>query len=131
MIAIDSSALIATFIGEPEASDFLSFLVGVPCLIGAPTLLETHFVLRGLRQADATEAVHIWLAESGATIVPFDTKLLRIARDAFDHYGKGRGHKAGLNFGDCMSYAVAKAHDVPLLFKGNDFTQTDIQPAFV
>ncbi len=131
MIAVDSSVLIATFMAEPDADKFLPILIGTPCLIGAPTLLETHLVLRGQRHAYATDAVELWLAETSATIVAFDARLLRIARNAFDHYGKGRGHPAALNFGDCMSYAVAKAHDVPLLFKGEDFTHTDIRPAVV
>jgi len=62
--------------------------------------------------------------ESGAEIVPFDLPQLRIAQDAYRHYGKGR-HPAGLNFGDCISYALARACDEALLFKGEDFSQTD------
>ena len=62
-------------------------------------------------------------------VIDFDQRHLAIARTAFDVFGKGQGHPAQLNFGDCMSYAVAKAHGVPLLFKGDDFSKTDIAVA--
>ncbi|MDI4658377.1 type II toxin-antitoxin system VapC family toxin [Xanthobacter autotrophicus] len=126
MIAIDTSVLIATFTNEPDADLYRPILVGAPCLIGAPTLFETHLVLRGRSYAYTLEAVDLWLEEGDVTVVPHDLLHLRLAREAFDRFGKGR-HPAGLNFGDCMAYAVAKAHDVPLLFKGDDFSRTDVR----
>ncbi|MCG5234927.1 type II toxin-antitoxin system VapC family toxin [Xanthobacter oligotrophicus] len=126
MIAIDTSVLIATFTNEPDADLYRPILAGAPCLIGAPTLLETHLVLRGRSYPYALEALDLWLEEGDVTVMPHDLLQLRLAREAFDRFGKGR-HPAGLNFGDCMAYAVAKAHDVPLLFKGDDFSRTDVR----
>lgn len=130
MIAIDTSVLIATFTDEPDADLYRPVLAGAPCLIGTPTLFETHLVLRGKQYPFTLEAVELWLAEGNVTVVPFDRKLMELTRDAFDRFGRGR-HAAGLNFGDCMAYAVARAHDVPLLFKGNDFSRTDVRLAAV
>ena len=62
-------------------------------------------------------------------VVVFTSEMFAVAADAFDRYGKGRGHRAQLNFGDCLAYAVAKVQNVPLLYKGADFARTDIRPA--
>jgi ribonuclease VapC len=69
------------------------------------------------------------LSRNDVHVVSFSVGMYRMAVAAFDLYGKGRGHPARLNFGDCMAYAVAKHHDIPLLFKGEDFARTDIVPA--
>ncbi|MEP9354111.1 type II toxin-antitoxin system VapC family toxin [Xanthobacter sp. KR7-65] len=126
MIAVDTSVLIATFINEPDADRYRALLVGSRCIIGAPTLFETHLVLRGKNYPYTLEAVDLWLAEGDVTVIPFDRRHMALTRTAFDRFGRGR-HPAGLNFGDCMAYAVAKAHDVPLLFKGDDFSRTDVR----
>lgn len=79
-------------------------------------------------RADASLFIDGLLAVPGIRTVPFDLVQFRFAAEAFSRFGKGR-HKAGLNFGDCLSYAVARAHDLPLLFKGHDFIHTDVKPA--
>lgn len=126
MIAIDTSVLIATFTNEPDADRYRPILAGAACIIGAPTLFETHLVLRGKGYPYTLEALDLWITEGDVAVVPFGHQHFLLARAAFDRFGRGR-HPAGLNFGDCMAYAVAKAHDVPLLFKGNDFSRTDVR----
>ena len=128
MIAVDSSAILALALDEPDAKRFAAALTGSPCLVGWPTVFEVHIVLRGQEKEKALQAARRWLARSNVTTVVFDKSLFECACSAFDRYGKGR-HAARLNFGDCMAYALAKREDVPLLFKGNDFAQTDITPA--
>ncbi|MFS8036431.1 type II toxin-antitoxin system VapC family toxin [Xanthobacter sp. AM11] len=126
MIAVDTSVLIATFTNEPDADVYRPLLVGQPCIIGTLTLFETHLVLRGRNYPYTLEAVDLWLAEADVKVISFDHRHMVLTRAAFDRFGRGR-HPAGLNFGDCMAYAVAKAHDVPLLFKGDDFSRTDVR----
>jgi ribonuclease VapC len=128
VIAIDSSALLAIVLKEPEREAFATVIRANRCVIGAMTALESHIVLRDRLGAEGVEFLDRLLARPQIALVGFEETLLPIARLAFDRYGKGR-HHAGLNFGDCMSYAVAKAKDVPLLFKGDDFRFTDIRSA--
>ena len=128
MIAVDVSALVAVAADEPDADDFSPSMLRLPCVIGWPTVLETELVLRGRRMASALEYVDLWIARANVVCVAFDRTHYRLAAEAFDRYGKGR-HAAGLNFGDCMSYAIARANEVPLLYKGTDFAQTDVRPA--
>jgi len=128
MIAVDSSAILAMTLGEPDAKRFVGPLAGAPCMVGWPTLFEVFLVLRGKNKTTALEAAELWLSRPNVTIVAFDQSLYEHARSAFDRFGKGL-HPARLNFGDCMSYALAKREDVPLLFKGDDFARTDITPA--
>jgi len=125
VIALDSSALLAIALKEAERDAFANVIGTNRCLIGATTALESHLALRERMGADGVEFLDRLLARPHVTVIAFDRALLPIARLAFDRYGKGR-HRAGLNFGDCMAYAVAKANDVPLLFKGDDFARTDI-----
>lgn len=128
MIAVDSSALVAVSLLEPEAEKFLGPLEGSVCLIGWPTLLEVHLVLTSYEKNQALAAIEYWRGGPQVRTIAFDKVLYDAAVDAFDRFGRGR-HPARLNFGDCMAYAVAKVHDVPLLYKGTDFASTDIQPA--
>jgi ribonuclease VapC len=128
VIAIDSSALLAIALKEPERDAFADIIGTNRCLVGAITVLESHLVLRDRIGAEGVEYLDGFLARPHVDLIGFDSKLLPIARLAFDRFGKGR-HRAGLNFGDCMTYAVAKFHDVPLLFKGDDFRFTDIRAA--
>lgn len=130
MIALDSSALIAILQMEADAKELAAVLVDARAkVMSAVTLLETSLAL-----AKAQGSASIWapldafLKESEVEIVPFDQEQAQIAREAFLRYGKGR-HPAGLNFGDCAAYALAKSRKAPLLFKGNDFGKTDIVPA--
>ena len=129
MIALDSSAIIAIALQEPEAPGFTLLIARSDCVVGRPTVLESHMVLRDRSGAEGIAVLDRLLAHRTMRIVDFDERHLTIARRAFDQFGKGQGHPAQLNFGDCMSYAVAKAHGVPLLFKGDDFPRTDITVA--
>lgn len=129
MIALDTSALIAILRHEPEAEDFLRLITGHGGLIGAPTALEFHMVLCSALPRGGAGIADEFLSSRAITIIDFDDEMLRFSRAAFDRYGKGR-HPARLNFGDCLSYAVAKSRDIPLLFKGEDFLHTDVRPAY-
>jgi ribonuclease VapC len=127
VIAVDSSALVALAFKEPGHPALLQILQSRDCLIGTPTLLETHMVLN--RSAAAQGYVATLLSFQNIEVVAFTSAHFAVARTAFDRYGKGRHPQAALNFGDCMAYAVAKVRGVPLLFKGDDFLATDIEPA--
>ena len=128
MIVIDSSAIVAMALGEAEAVAFYEVLESVSSLVAAPTLLEAHMVLAKYAPRLGLDYLATLVANPKVRIEPFDFELSEIARAAFDRYGKGR-HPAKLNFGDCMSYALAKARGLPLLFKGGDFALTDIRRA--
>lgn len=119
----------AIALDEPERKTFNLYIAAEEALIGTPTLLELQLVLSSRMGVDAEAFVDRLLALPAVHPVAFSLEMYRFALAAFHRFGKGR-HQAGLNFGDCMAYAVAKAHDVPLLFKGNDFLHTDIRPAF-
>ena len=127
MIVVDTSALIAMLIDEPEAVPFLSAIIDDgDAVAAAPTAFEFMMVAQGerLNRADADIATVL----ANVRIVPWTPPLADIAQVAFLKFGKGR-HPAKLNFGDCMSYALAKSLNCPLLFKGDDFAQTDIVSA--
>ena len=127
MLVIDTSALIAVQFGEPEAGSIKAILVP-RTMIGAPTLLEYQLVVGG-RFGDAGLAEARALVERmDLAIMNFDEEMALLAANAFMRFGKGQ-HPARLNYGDCMAYAVAKAVDAPLLYKGGDFAKTDIRSA--
>ena len=128
MIAIDTSAIVAIALREPEARGFSELIGSQRCVIGWPTVLETHMVLAPIPSGLGLDVLGKVLQAPRLTIVPFDQRSFESARLAFDRFGKGR-HRARLNLGDCFSYAVAKVQDVPLLYKGDDFSHTDIRPA--
>lgn len=124
---IDTSAIIAILAGEPDAAHFAQMIENDPApRIGTPALLEASIVLTRWFGDDALNALDAFVRESGAEIVTFDMPQLRAAQNAYLHYGKGR-HTAALNYGDCMSYALAKVCDEELMYKGEDFSQTDIK----
>ena len=130
MIAVDSSALIAILRREPETDSFLQVIAASDgCLLSSISLLETRMVLAG-RGGDATSWAELdaLIARAGMQIVAQDNAQAEAARAAFLRYGKGR-HPAGLNLGDCASYALAKVRELPLLFKGDDFPRTDLVAA--
>ncbi len=126
MIVIDSSALVAILRDEPERRFLIDTIVdhGEPC-ISAATYVEASMVMelrlgdRGGREIDKV------IEDVGVAIVPFDQAQAKVAREAFHRFGKGR-HRAALNLGDCFAYALAKTLSAPLLFKGDDFTLTDV-----
>jgi len=126
---IDTSALVAILSGEADAPRLARAIEAAPTpRIGTPALLEATIVLTRWYGEGALEALDAFVREAGAEIVAFDLPQLRLAQAAHQRFGKGR-HPAGLNFGDCMSYALAQATGEPLLYKGNDFSQTDIEAA--
>jgi ribonuclease VapC len=132
LIAIDSSALVALFIGEEDAERIAACIADADSrVLSAATLVEVSIVLNGTRFAirDGDEWLD-WLMESqDIRIEPVTEVHAQLARTAFRQYGKGMGHPAQLNFGDCFAYALAKSLDVPLLYKGDDFSKTDIASA--
>lgn len=127
-LAVDTSAIVAIMTEEPEATAFMDKLVAASVRqITAMNVLEARIVLtfsKGL----LPETIDDFLNRESIDIVPFDEALSDLAFDAYRRFGKGR-HPAKLNMGDCASYALAKARGWPLLFKGEDFSQTDIQRA--
>jgi ribonuclease VapC len=125
-MVVDTSALVAILNDEPERSAFIERIAGAPVrLISAATLLETGIVMEARRGEHAGRELDLFLHRGKFEIVPVDAEQVEIARAAFRQYGKGR-HSAGLNFGDCFSYALAKHRGEPLLFKGEDFSKTEI-----
>ena len=129
MIVVDASALIAILLGEAEAATFVSILSRPEdSCIAAPTLLEIMIVAISKKEAVGVDDVHQLLADFGIAVVPWTPGMANLATEAFRRFGRGR-HKAALNFGDCMSYALARSLDAPLLYKGNDFALTDLQAA--
>jgi ribonuclease VapC len=125
-MVIDSSALMAIFLNEPDASIYASAIVNdLRRLISAATLAEVSIVAIRRRRPDPIAALDILTTRLRLVVIPVDHEQALLARDGFRRFGKGR-HPAGLNFGDCFSYALAKQHGEPLLFKGNDFSQTDV-----
>ena len=126
---LDSSALVAILFKEPEAERLAATIRDTDtAAIAAPTLLETAIVAEGRTLPGMAEKLDALMGAIRPEIVPFTAEHACLARDAWRRYGKGR-HKAGLNLGDCFSYALAKERGQPLLFKGEDFAATDIEPA--
>ena len=122
MIVIDSSGLIAILFKEPEHQGFEMIINGGErCVMSAVNAHETATVLRLRHGAAAVERFWQFLVDVEIEIVPFDEAQVRIAAIAFDRYGKGINPKARLNLSDCAAYALAKAMNAPLLFKGGDF----------
>ena len=129
-MVIDTSAIFAAITGEPDSSVYRNAIISAPLrLISTVTLLETQIVLISRSGSSSIAILHELIARSGIAVVPFDEPMGEAAFDAFRRYGKGQGHKAQLNIIDCVAYALAKARDLPLLFKGNDFAATDIRSA--
>jgi ribonuclease VapC len=127
-MVIDPSALIAILSDEPERRAFTEAIERADSrLLSAAGFVETSIIIENKHGYDGRRDLDLLIAGAGIEIVEVDEDQARFARDAFRRYGKCR-HAAGLNFGDCFSYALAKVTGLPLLFKGNDFAQTDIPP---
>jgi ribonuclease VapC len=130
MIVVDSSAVIAIFRQEEDAGDYARRIAADDePVMSAANLVETSIVLRGLKRI-APEKAERWLDDfmkvAGIRIEPVTPDQAQAARAAHLQFGKGTGHSAALNHGDCFAYALAKIMDAPLLCKGNDFPPTDI-----
>lgn len=126
---LDSSAIVAVLRAEREAPEFAQAISSATkCRVSAVSYLESAVVIDGGRDAIASRRFDDFFRASGIVVETVTPKQAEIARQAYRDFGKGR-HKAGLNFGDCFAYALAKEMDEPLLFKGDDFGHTDIEAA--
>jgi ribonuclease VapC len=126
-MVVDTSALLAIFLAEPERKRFLQLIVEERAkLISAANVFETGIVLEARRGEAAGREFDLFMVRANLEVISVDAEQIDIARSAWRRYGKGR-HPAGLNFGDCFAYALAKSSGEPLLAKGADFIQTDIE----
>jgi ribonuclease VapC len=130
MIFVDTSAVVAILAGDPEAATLAAKLeVERERISAGHVILEASIrlgSLLGLAPAVAGGLVAGLLREADISIVPITEEIAHVSVTAFERYGKGRGSVGNLNFGDCLSYACAKTHGARVLFKGHDFSQTDI-----
>ncbi|MGH9571672.1 MAG: type II toxin-antitoxin system VapC family toxin [Candidatus Angelobacter sp.] len=125
---IDTSALIAILRHEPEATLYAQAIAGAaPRRVSAANYVESAAVIDGSRDPVASRRFDDLLREAEVVVEPVTTVQARLARDAYRDFGKGSGHPAKLNFGDCFAYALAKETGEALLFKGDDFACTDIK----
>lgn len=128
-MVVDTSALVAILSGEAERRSFnQKIATTATCCISAGSYLETIIVIEARYGYEGVRDLAFFLQEAAIAVIPFDAEQVELARRAYAVYGKGR-HRAALNFGDCFAYALAKKRGEPLLFKGNDFTQTDLEAA--
>lgn len=126
---VDSSAMLAVILNEPDEPRLAAAMVDAPVLrMSAASWVETAIVVDARKSAATTLRFDDLAAALDLEIVPVNVDHARRARAAHEAFGRGQ-HSARLNFGDCFAYALAKASGEPLLFKGNDFSQTDIEPA--
>ena len=127
-MVVDTSALIAILLNEADAEILSATLATFsPRIISAVSALEASIVMESKKGEAGLALLDELLSAAQFEVAAFDDAQLRIAREAYRRYGKSR-HPAGLNFGDCCSYALTRARNDTLLFKGNDFAQTDIAP---
>jgi ribonuclease VapC len=126
-VIVDTSALLAILRDEPEAAACARAIESVPVRrISAANFLEAAIVIDGSRDPIVSRRFDDLVREARLLVEPVTEAQARTAREAYRDFGKGSGHPARLNFGDCFAYALAKATGEPLLFKGNDFTHTDL-----
>jgi ribonuclease VapC len=127
-VIVDTSALVAVLLDEPEAPAMARAMAAAPaCRISAATYLELAVVVDGRRDPTLSGAIDSLLRRGRIEIAPFTGEQARLARMAYREFGRGSGHPAQLNMGDCFSYALARDLGEPLLFKGGDFALTDIE----
>jgi ribonuclease VapC len=127
---VDTSAIVAILRNEPDAESFARAIAGSRVRrLSAVNYVESAVVMDGSRDAVASRKFDDFFREASFTVEAVTVEQARIAREAYKDFGKGSGHPARLNFGDCFSYALAKTTGEPILFKGQDFSQTDLTPA--
>jgi ribonuclease VapC len=128
-VILDASAIIAMLLREPGFEDLVEAIGQAPAVgIGAPTLVESGIVVAARLGPKARDLAAAMVREAEVEVIPFAEDHGIVAVDAYLRYGKGR-HRANLNFGDCLAYAVAMLADRPLLFVGDDFRHTDVRVA--
>jgi ribonuclease VapC len=129
-VIVDTSAVVAILFAEPDAGRYAAAIEEAEeTSISAANYLEAGIIVDGRRRPVSRRRLDDFFGEAGVVIVPVDEHQARIAREAYRDFGKGSGHPARLNFGDCFAYALARSRREPLLFKGDDFIHTDITPA--
>lgn len=125
-MVIDTSAVLAVLFNEPERADFVAAIAQAPRRsLSAASYVEAAIVADNNADPRFGEALDAILMQLSVEVAPVTVFQARLAREAYKRFGKGR-HRASLNYGDCFSYALAKASGEPLLFKGNDFGETDV-----
>jgi ribonuclease VapC len=129
-VIIDTSAIIAILRGEPDAGVYIDVIDSAPrSRVSAASYVEAGIVIDGSRDPVLSRRLDEYVMEAPLIIEPVTEEQAHIARAAYRDFGKGSGHPAQLNFGDCFAYALARDKREPLLFKGSDFIHTDITPA--
>jgi ribonuclease VapC len=129
-VIVDSSAMVAILRDEPDALMYAESIERAAIVrISAANFLETAIVIDASRSPISSQRVDDFLIESRLRIEPVTESQARIARQAYRDFGRGSGHPAALNFGDCFAYALAKTTGEPLLYKGTDFSDTDVASA--
>lgn len=127
---VDTSAVIAILRNEPDAAEFAKAIeAAMNRRISVVNFVEAAAVIDGSRDPIASRRLDDLIREAGLVLESVTETQARLARAAYRDFGKGAGHPAKLNFGDCFAYALAKTTAEPLLFKGNDFSHTDVIPA--
>jgi ribonuclease VapC len=127
---VDSSAIVAVLLSEPDAAAYAQAIEDAPDRrMSAVSFVETAIVVDGRRDPILSRRLDDFLEAAAISIEPVDETQARLAREAYRDFGKGSGHPAQLNFGDCFAYALARRRGEPLLFKGTDFAQTDLMRA--
>ncbi|HEX5759031.1 MAG TPA: type II toxin-antitoxin system VapC family toxin [Thermoanaerobaculia bacterium] len=125
-MVIDTSALLAILRDEPERRAFNEAIEAAESrAMSAATFVEVSIVVEARHGAEGLRDLDLFLAKASIEVVDVDVEQARVARTAFSRFGRGR-HAAGLNYGDCFSYALASVRGEPLLYKGGDFSLTDI-----
>lgn len=127
-MVIDTSAVMAVLLGEPQRGAVESLMQAGPCRISAAIQVELALVAEGRSGPEGARIVEEFIDRFDIDVVPVDARMARTAINGWRRYGKGR-HPAGLNFGDCFSYALAIELDETLLFVGDDFSKTDVESA--
>lgn len=128
-MVVDTSAILAILLDEPERRAFNEMIEAAESRrMSVASFVEASIVISARYGADGLHELDIFLDRAMIDLVPVDAEQGKLARDAFRRYGKGR-HPAGLNYGDCFTYALARALGEPILFKGDDFARTDVVAA--
>jgi ribonuclease VapC len=126
-MVLDTSAILAILQDEPERRKFNEAIEATETRsLSTASFVECSMILESRYGADGVRDLDLFIAKAQVSLVAVDEEQAHLARRAFRNYGKGR-HPAGLNFGDCFSYALSQALNEPLLFKGGDFSQTDVE----
>lgn len=129
-MVVDTSALVAILLDEPEATAMIRALARDDArLVGAPTLVEAAAVMQARKGPGGEVALDALLERADIRVLPLSLPAARLARLAYARFGKGVGDPGVLNFGDCLAYGTAMAEREPLMFKGEDFSRTDMTAA--